>query len=254
LLHRWVIGVRGHFSEGEHHVPVPSDHSRGRSSRDLETENEIVIWIILVVAGGSVGVVSVHFFVPRKKRKPVTWPEIAEKGILDTASNANELLRLFFLPDSINPPDFLTNFLEFSKPPEGGPPPGGADKPTPSAATFEKGGNAPLGYPGWFLAAYPDVVVWLASRDENAMLRITAEAMYGTDGAKELVRIHGLQRIGELMEEKFEAFDLPQLRRLIVIYRSNTKKRLECALIVKEQRPRWWLLETTTSKRVSIAT
>lgn len=211
-----------------------------------------MIWVILVVSGGSLGFLVVRWIPRGQKRKPVTWPEIIDADTLETAGNANELMRLFFLEDSINPPDFLANFIEVTAA-EPKPFHEGAGKATPSAATFDKGANAPPGYPSWFLAAYPDVVVWLASRDENAMLRVSAEAIYGVEGAKELVRMHGLQRIGELMDEKFEEFDLPQLRRLVSIYCNNTKKRLECALIVKEQRPRWWLLEST-SKRVSIAT
>lgn len=212
-----------------------------------------MIWVILVATGGGCGFLVVRWLPRRgKKWKPATWPEIAESGALEAVANKNEMLRMFFLADSINPPDFLANFIEITSAPAH-PSHEGASKPTPSAITFDKGANAPPGYPIWFLAAYPDVVVWLGSRDENAMLRVSAEAIYGVEGAKELVRIHGLQRIGELMDEKFEEFDLPQLRRLISIYCTNTKKRLECALIVKEQRPRWWLFEST-SKRVSVAT
>jgi len=66
--------------------------------------------------------------------------------------------------------------------------------------------------------------------------------MYGPEGAKELVRIHGLHRISDLMDEKFEGFDLAQLRRLVAGFRRETRKRLECATVVKEQagRRRWF--------------
>ena len=155
-------------------------------------------------------------------------------GTLDEALNANELVRFFFLVDSINPTDFLANYVDVSgsvqvkAPVEPG-------KPTRSTATFRQGENAPAGYPRWFLAAYPDVVVWLAAKDQDSMLRISAEAMYGPEGAKELIRIHGLKRISELMDEKFEGFDMGQLRRLIAGFRRDTRKRLECTIVVKER-------------------
>jgi hypothetical protein len=216
-------------------------------------ENQTVIWVIAAASGGSLGILIVRWWFPRAKRKPLTWDEILGAGTLDAITNMHELMRVFFLPDSINPPDFLGNFLELSEV-EPGPSHAGASKPSPSATTFDKGVNAPAGYPNWFLAGYPDVVVWLASRGESAMLRISAEALYGVEGAKELVRLHGLQRIGELMDEHFEEFDLPQLRRLVTIFARDTKRPLECALIVKQQRPRWWSLFESSSKRVSIAT
>ena len=164
-------------------------------------------------------------------------------GTLEEAQNASELVRLFFLVDSINPTDFLANYVDVSGPVQVKAPaePG---KPTRSAASFRQGDNAPAGYPRWFLAAYPDVVVWLAAKDQDSMLRISAEAMYGAEGATELIRIHGLQRITDLMDEKFEGFDLPQLRRLIAGFRRDTRKRLECAIVVKEQSRAPWMVRT----------
>ncbi len=203
-----------------------------------------MIWIVLIS-----GALLCTVFIPFRHgaRKPVTWAQLIDGGTLDDVPNTNELLKTFFLPDSINPADFLANYVELS----GSPPatsPDEAGKPTTSAAAFDKGVKAPPGYPRWFLAAYPDVVLWLSSQDEMAMLRISAEALYGAEGAKELIRIHGVERIGELMDEKFEEFDLAQLRRLVTIFGGDTRKRLECALATKEKRPRRWWFESNPKR------
>jgi hypothetical protein len=201
-----------------------------------------VILIVPLIAGGLFGglcIVVIRF--RRRGMRPVTWAHIINGGMMDEVLNANELMRVFFVADSIDPADFLANYVEVcgSLPAK---PPVEPGKPTRSAATFEKGANVPPGYPRWFLAAYPDVVLWLSSQDENAMLRIAAEALYGTVGARELIRIHGIKRIKELMDEKFEAFDISQLRRLVTGFGEDTRKRLECAMAVKEkrQRRRWF--------------
>jgi hypothetical protein len=208
------------------------------------------IGIVLLAAAGPVGLVAVQL--RRRARKPVTWRQLVNAGTLDEALNANELVRFFFLVDSINPTDFLANYVDVSgsvqvkAPVEPG-------RPTRSTATFRQGENAPAGYPRWFLAAYPDVVVWLAAKDQDSMLRISAEAMYGPEGAKELIRIHGLKRISELMDEKFEGFDLGQLRRLVAGFRRETRKRLECAIVVKEKAPRRGWFEPATKPRSALA-
>ena len=171
----------------------------------------------------------------RRARKPVSWRQLVNGGTLDEVLNANELIRTFFLADSINPRDFLANYVDVS-PSLPVKPPVEPGKPTRSAATFRKGVNAPPGYPRWFLAAYPDVVLWLAAQEQDSMLRISAEAMYAPEGARELIRIHGLKRIADLMDEKFEHFEISQLRRLVIVYRRDTRKQLECAMAVKQQR------------------
>src|SRR5271167_755201 len=190
------------------------------------------IGIALLAAAGLVCLIAVQL--RRRSRKPVTWRQLVNAGTLDEALNANELVRFFFLVDSINPTDFLANYVDVSGSVQVKAPvePAG---PTRSTATFRQGENAPPGYPRWFLAAYPDVVLWLAAKDEDSMIRTSAEALYGFEGAKELVRIHGLKRIADLMEEKFEDFDIPQLRRLVECYCRDTRKRLECAMVVKEK-------------------
>ncbi len=193
-----------------------------------------MIWIVLITSGGLC-LLFVRF--RPGSRKAVTWAQVIDGGTLDEIPNTNELLNSFFLPDSINPADFLANYVEVRGTPSATLPVG-AGKPTASAAAFDQGVNAPPGYPRWFLATYPDVVLWLSSQDEMTMLRISAEALYGAEGAKELIRIHGVQRIGELMDEKFEEFDLSQLRRLVTTFGRDTRQRLECALAIKEKRPR----------------
>jgi hypothetical protein len=197
-----------------------------------------VILIVPLIAGalfGGLCIVLIRFF--RRGRQSVTWAKIIDGGMMDEVLNANELMRMFFVADSIDPADFLANYVEVceSLPVK---PPVEPGKPTRSAAAFEKGASVPPGYPRWFLAAYPDVVLWLSSQDENSMLHIAAEALYGNEGARELVRIHGIKRIKELIDEKFEAFDIFQLRRLVTGFVRDTQKRLECAMVVKDKRQR----------------
>jgi len=200
-----------------------------------------VILIVFLIPGGlCIGYIVIRL--RRRPGKPVTWSEVFDTITRDEIANANELLSTFLLPDSIRPSDFLANYVEVS----GSTPEKPLDanrKPTVSAANFAKGANVPLGYPRWFIAAYPDVVMWLSSQDETGILRISAEALYGVEGAKELIRIHGFKRIGELIEEKFEEFDQAQLRRLATGYCRDTRKRLECAMVVKEKKQparRWF--------------
>lgn len=207
------------------------------------------IGIALLAAAGLVCLVAVQL--RRRARKPVTWRQLVNAGTLEEAQNANELVRFFFLVDSINPTDFLANYVDVSGSVQVKTPVEPA-RPTRSAASFRQGENAPAGYPRWFLAAYPDVVVWLGAKDQDSMLRISAEAMYGPEGAKELIRIHGLQRITDLMDEKFEGFDLAQLRRLIAGFRKESRKRLECATVVKEQARRRWF-EAAPKPRSALA-
>jgi hypothetical protein len=206
-----------------------------------------VIWIVLL-AGGGLYIVFVRYRPGAKK--PLTWAEVIDAGTLNDIPHPHDVLKAFLLPDLIRPADFMANYIEVVGSASAAPPEI-ASKPTRSAATFEKGIGAPPGYPSWFIAAYPDVVLWLCSQDEVGMVRISAEAMYGDEGAKELIRIHGLKRIGELVEEKFEEFDAGQLRRLWKSFLRDTGKRLECAVIVAEKRPRWWRLEST-SRRVPV--
>jgi len=143
--------------------------------------------------------------------------------------NKDELLKSFFLADSINPLAFMANYFEVcgSWPSES---PAEVGAPTPSAVAFQKGLDAPTGYPRWFLAAYPDVALWVASRDDNTMLRVVAEALYGAEDAKGLIRSHGEERAGKLIDEKLRDLDLSQLRRLVTIYRRDNRNRLECSI------------------------
>ena len=70
------------------------------------------IGIALLAAAGLVCLVAVQL--RRRARKPVTWRQLVNAGTLDEALNASELVRFFFLVDSINPTDFLANYVDVS--------------------------------------------------------------------------------------------------------------------------------------------
>ena len=191
-------------------------------------------------------------FRPRA-RKAVTWTQLIKEGRLNEVPDTNELLKSFFLPDSINPADFLANYIEISGS-ASAISPAGAGQPTPSALAFGKGLNAPQGYPHWFLAAYPDVALWLATRDHDTMLRVSAEALYGAESAKELIRIHGVKKVGELMDDKFQEFNPLQLHRLVMIFSRDTGNRLECSPVPKVQHLPWWRLQSNAKRPPNSAT
>lgn len=69
--------------------------------------------------------------------------------------------------------------------------------------------DRPIGYPQWFVASYPDVVVWIANLSESEQENL----------------------LGNLSENDFdhERMIKPNfLRHLVEIYRYRTKKKLEC--------------------------
>jgi hypothetical protein len=80
--------------------------------------------------------------------------------------------------------------------------------------------------------AYTDVVTWLYSKDDDSMASVIAEVLYGTARAKELIGKYGTKRVIASIDDqlKLKHFDLPQLRRLIDIYRRDTRKLLECPI------------------------
>src|SRR5450756_2677007 len=69
--------------------------------------------------------------------------------------------REFFIPDSIAPSVYLANvgsLMEQAAEESG-------VQPTPSAAKMALSMQHPIGFPTWFLAAYPDVALWFTSQD-----------------------------------------------------------------------------------------
>jgi len=156
---------------------------------------------------------------PRASRPPdlgcgtAAWEEALtadsrQKGDLQQKIND------FFVPDGISPLAFSANLAALTgRPIEEYPP-------TPSVAVSDTkaalAGNddsgliarttAPSGYPTWFLAAYPDVALWM-----NRKVEKDAQAV--------------LTAVGELPSGPTSEF----FRRLIQAYRKETRQGLECA-------------------------
>ncbi len=160
------------------------------------------------------------------------WIDLEKQGAFDEFPHPDKdtVLETFLIRDAINPLVFFANYASLS--------PRTAFEalpvqPTPSAVAFKQGLNAPLGYPRWFLAAYPDVVLWLANSDQRTMLR-TIATVYGAEKASQLTQVHGIEKAMEMIERDLhdddKRFKTPYLRRLVDLYRSGSNRSLECSL------------------------
>ncbi|HWQ22298.1 MAG TPA: hypothetical protein VN478_06195 [Clostridia bacterium] len=123
--------------------------------------------------------------------------------------------REFFMPDSIGPSVYLANvgaLMEQADTESG-------VQPSPSAARMALSTQHPTGFPTWFLAAYPDVALWFASRDGLDRQAVDAELTRrsATSGAT----------ASHLVDEN-GFFAHVVLRTLIDMYRERTGSVLEC--------------------------
>ncbi len=94
--------------------------------------------------------------------------------LIEDISNPIEIINLFFIKDKINIDLFIANLMYL----EAGMPElyQGEHEPTPCIFHFGTRGSRPFGYPKWFIAAYPDVVLWIAEKikeDENNLYKLT---------------------------------------------------------------------------------
>src|SRR5664279_1269305 len=116
--------------------------------------------------------------------------------------------REFFIPDSIAPSVYLANvdaLMEQAAEESG-------VQPTPSAAKMALSMQHPIGFPTWFLAAYPDIALWFTSQDGPDRKAIDAEVTRRSTAsgaaANHLVDENGF-------------FSHPVLRTLIDLYREH---------------------------------
>jgi hypothetical protein len=123
--------------------------------------------------------------------------------------------REFFMPDSIAPSVYLANvaaLMEQSVEESG-------VQPTPSAARMAVSMQHPVGFPTWFLAAYPDVALWFASQDgpdrKTIDTEVTRRSVASGTASSHLVDENGF-------------FAHAVLRTLIDLYREQTGSTLEC--------------------------
>ena len=162
---------------------------------------------------------------------PLLWNYFFQlQGTDDEFPDKNKLLENFFIPDAIDPLTFAANYAELLPFPV--PFPG---RSTPSTATFQHGVNAPLGYPRWFLAAYPDVVLWIVKRfrdnEERTMAQLITAAI-GRENFRRLVQTHGAENAAEMTLRELRDNDHIKpayLRRFVDLYRTQTNRYLECS-------------------------
>jgi len=121
----------------------------------------------------------------------------------------------FLIPDDISPNKFRANWIALFR--HGVPSlldDGENVNPTPSLQMFSLVTNRPLGYPEWFLAAYPDVASWVTTSVEED--EETFSNIFGNISDDELLDGEGRIK-GEF------------LRTLIDTYCMETGRTLECS-------------------------
>ena len=145
------------------------------------------------------------------------------KDDIEGTKELKQIVRSFLIPDKIIPFKFKSNWIVLSR---GGLPPLFDDNEninsTPSLQRFSFVTNRPLGYPEWFLAAYPDVASWFTSQVDAITV--------GASASDTKILFHNV--FGNIGEN--ELFDSDRrikgehLRVLIDHYRRETGRTLEC--------------------------
>lgn len=124
--------------------------------------------------------------------------------------------REFFIPDNIAPAIYLANVavLMSQKEQES------ESQPSPSAVRLSLSGQRPQGIPTWFLAGYPDVVVWFEEQAGPDRTSVDSEL------AKRAMT-SGTPKSRLVDEDGFFAHTV--LRTLVEMYREHSDQPLECA-------------------------
>jgi len=157
----------------------------------------------------------------------VTWESLFEDVRVDDQQEAKEFRQIatsFFIPDNISPSKFRANSIELVRSPMIDQLLDADDttERTPSMQRLSSVGNRPIGYPEWFLAGYPDVVLWAA--DMFSPMRVSRN---------EIDENLSRRTFGSIRDEN-ELLDGDRfikhryLRELIKAYRENTGRNLEC--------------------------
>jgi hypothetical protein len=130
--------------------------------------------------------------------------------------------REFFIPDKVAPGIYLANVAVLMGPDTQQE---GDAVPSPSAVQLADPRQRPLAFPTWFMAAYPDVVLWFAGREgpdrASTDAELTRRATASGTAAGHLIDHEGL-------------LTHAVLRALVDMYREQTGAVLECAAPVED--------------------
>lgn len=155
-----------------------------------------------------------------------------------SAKEANEIIDAFFVPDKIYPLRFMNNFIALFW--QGTSPSlrvfldlKESDETTPSLSRFEAMTDRPVGMPLWFIAAYPDVLLWY---DNEVGEYMKAHKPDEDSLAAFSTKLFGLDPTGPNLEEslrdsvdKKDKFRPNFLRNLVQSYKDKTSRELETA-------------------------
>jgi hypothetical protein len=139
-------------------------------------------------------------------------------AILSKSDMPKELVNGFFIKDKIDPLKFKENHNHYVMDRYGG------HKPTPSCFSPL---DAPLGYPYWFLSAYPDVVKYFAYLPDNEIKRF----MYGLGITEQDLAESNCPKLFEQDTSGMSCFKSPILYEMKEHYKKlYPKTRLECSV------------------------
>ncbi len=161
---------------------------------------------------------------------------------IGSPQEARQIIDGFVMPDRVDPLIFLSNLEALVS----GSMPSMKDladlersyEPTPSLSRFTWVGDRPSGMPLWFIAAYPDVVLWCHSQIREYMkarrsdedLKALIADLYDLDPADP-----GLEEeLGDSMGEEGKFCPITLLRNLVQNYKSKTGRELETAVKSQE--------------------
>jgi len=166
------------------------------------------------------------------------WERLLGKEGLSIASakEVKKIVEDFIIPDKINPLAFSSNYEALLR---GGIPSArellGIEKdnqPTPSLPHFTFVANRPLVFPLWFIAAYPDILLWFENvgeeyievhgQDEDGLTAFHKKVL-GTDSAAPSLKEEDLIDSKGNIRSK-------NLRNLVQAYKDETGKELETAI------------------------
>ena len=154
---------------------------------------------------------------------------------IGSAKEAKEIIGSFMMPDKINPLSFsdnceallrqgmpsLRDIADSEKNPQ----------PTPSVSRFIAVMDRPVGMPLWFIAAYPDVLLWYdnqvgeymkAHRPDRDSLTVFSAKLFGLDPTDPNLE----KKLGDSMDKEGK-FRPNILRDLVQSYKDKTGKELE---------------------------